>query len=78
MCSAKEKHALTLDASSHETPVKVAPNSTTYVRLEAPHVGDVRFLLQEVSIEVGSAESERVAPAKTEDLIHRRFERRRS
>ena len=68
MCSAKEKHALTLDASSHEIPVKVAPNNTTYVRLGAPHVGEVRFLLQEVSIEVGSAESERVAPAKTEDL----------
>lgn len=67
-CSAKEKHALTLDASSHEISLTVAPNSTTYVRLEAPQVGDVRFVLREVSFEVGSAESERIAPVKNEDL----------
>ena len=67
VCVANEKqYPGMLKASSDPITVNVTPNSTTYLLLEC-RFGHVRFVLREVSPEIGSAETEKMRPVKDKD-----------
>jgi len=55
-----------LNADSDKVSVNVKPNITTYLRLECPF-GHVHFVLHEVSVEIGSAETGKIPTVKDKD-----------
>jgi hypothetical protein len=66
-CLANEKqYADTFNATSAKISVTVRPNTTTYLLQQCPG-GNIHFILQEVSAEIGSVEIQKTQPALDKD-----------